>query len=106
MLQNQKGFLQKDDQDVKEADSSRWYSSLTRISNYDKEKHDQLQIDEINHLTDQEQAEAIADSINQISKEYEEVDEKLINIPEIPPGSTPQFTPLQIKKISGQGENK
>ena len=85
-------------QETKDSDPRRWYSMLKRVSNYDREKSEELQIEEINHLTDKEQAEAIADSINKISQEYEEVNEKDIDIPEIPPHTTPYFAPWQIEK--------
>ena len=82
---------------VKESDPSRWYSMLIRISNYDKDKMDELKVEEINHLSYKEQAEAIAESFNKISQEYKEVNEAHIDMPEIPPGTTPRFTPFQIK---------
>jgi len=83
--------------EVKEADPNRWYSLLKIISNYDKDKHDELKVEEINHLTDKEQAEAIAENINKISQEYSEIKTEDIDIPNILPEIVPQFTPLQIK---------
>ena len=84
-------------EEVNEADPYRWYSLLKRISNYDKDKHDELQVEEINHLTDKEQAEAIAENINKISQEYSEIKAEDIDVPNILPETIPQFTPLQIK---------
>ena len=83
---------------VKDSDPSRWYSLLKRISNYDKEKMEELQIEEIRHLSDQEQAEAIADSFNKISREYKEIKKEDIEIPDIEDISYPTFAPWQIKK--------
>ena len=54
---------------VRESDPSRWYSTLKRISNYDEENRCDLKVEEINHLTDQDQVEAIADSFNKIGQE-------------------------------------
>ena len=79
--------------EVKEADPNRWYSILKRISNYDKDKHDELKFEEINHLTDKEQAEAIAENINKISQEYSEIKAEDIDIPNILPETVPQFPP-------------
>ena len=95
---SKKDFFRKMTQQVKEANPSRWYSILKRISNYDSEKHEDLKIEDINHLSDQEQAEAIAESINKISQEYTEVKVEEIDIPIIPPDTTPQFSPWEIKK--------
>ena len=83
---------------VKESDPSRWHSMLKRISNFNKDKNEDLNIEDINHLPDKEQAEAIAASFNEISHEYKEVDPDAIDIPEIIPGSTPKFSPWQIRK--------
>ena len=92
---------------VKESDPSRWYSMLKIISNYDKDKMDDLKVEEINHLSDKEQAEAIEESFNKISQEYKEVNEADIDMPEIPPGTTPRFAPFQIKKkLLRQSQNQ
>ena len=50
--------------DVMEAKSGQWYSKLKRITNFDQTKTDKLQVDEISHLSDKDQAEAIADSFS------------------------------------------
>ena len=84
--------------DVMTAKTSQWYSKLKRISNYDQTKSDILQVDEISHMSDQEQAEAIADSFCAISNEYEPVNRASIKIPTFSKSTVPQFTPGQIKK--------
>ena len=83
---------------VRESDPSRWYSTLKRISNYDKENRSDLKVEEINHLTDQDQAEAIADSFNKISQEYTEIKLEDIEIPNIEEKTIPVFTAWQIIK--------
>ena len=82
---------------VREANPGQWYSLLKRISKYDQEKTEQLQIEEINHMTDEEQVEAIAEHFNTTSRMYEEVKTEDINTPEINPESIPQFSVNQIK---------
>ena len=66
--------------DVMQAKSGQWYSKLKRITNYDQSKSEVTQVDEINHLSDQEQAEAIADSFSAISNEYQPVNREDIQI--------------------------
>ena len=61
-----------------------------------KKKSEILNIEEIIHLSNKDQAEAIAESINKISQEYEEVKPEDINIPDIPPNTIPKFSPRQI----------
>ena len=91
-------FFRKMVTQVKESDPSKWYSMLKRVSNFDKEKNDVLHVEEINHLPDNEQVEAIAESFNKISQEYKEVNANEIDVPHIKPGTTPQFSPWEIKK--------
>ena len=47
--------------DLKISNPSQWYSKLKRICSYDQEKHEPLEVAEIELLSDQEQAEKIAD---------------------------------------------
>ena len=47
--------------------NGQWYSKLMRISNYDQARSEQVRVEEISHMTDQEQVEAIADSFSAIS---------------------------------------
>ena len=46
--------------DLRTKNPSQWYSSLKRISGYDQKSEKSIILD-INHQTDQEQAETIAD---------------------------------------------
>ena len=71
--QEKKKFFKKMVRQVREANPSQWYSILKRISNFDQEKSKELHISEINHLSDQDQAEAFANSFNSISQEYQEI---------------------------------
>ena len=80
------------------AKSGQWYSKLRRITNFDQEKGEVLQVDEINHLNDQDQAEAIADSFSSIRNEYDPVSREQITIPQFPKSSIPQFKPHTIRK--------
>ena len=83
---------------VLEARSGQWYAKLKRITNFDQAKFDVVQVDEINHLSDQEQAEAIADSFSAISNEYKPVNKDDIKIPAFTSSEIPQFKPHQVKK--------
>ena len=84
--------------DVMTAKDGQWYSKLKRITNFGNDKSDLVQVDEISHMTDQEQAEAIADSFSSISNEYEPVKKEEINIPAFSNSSIPQFKPAVIRK--------
>ena len=98
VLEAKKRFKTNCIDDVMTAKSGQWYSKLRRITNFDQEKGEVLQVDEINHLNDQDQAEAIADSFSSISNEYDPVSREQITIPQFPMSSIPQFKPHTIRK--------
>ena len=93
-----KNFKKKTIDDVLAAGSGQWYSKLQRITNFNQEKAQKVQVDEISHLPDQAQAEAIADSFSAISNEYQPVQKDNICIPPFTKASIPQFKPHQIRK--------
>ena len=51
--------------DLRQKKPSQWYSCLKKITSHDQ-KNQQVNIDEISHLTDQEQAEIIAENVSSI----------------------------------------
>ena len=84
--------------DVMTAGDAQWYSKLKRISNYGQQKTESVQVEEISHMTEQDQAEAIANSFSAISNEYNPVNRDKIEIPPFSPSSVPQFKPYQMRK--------
>ena len=67
--------------DLKTAKSGQWYSQLKRLTRYDQGKEETIQVEEIRSLSDQDQAEMIADHLAQISQTYKEVGGLDIDIP-------------------------
>ena len=98
LLQAKLNFKTKVIDDVLTARSGQWYSKLKRITNFNQQKSDIVQVDEISHLPDQNQAEAIADSFSAISNEYDPVNTDDIKIPLFTKSSIPQFKPETIRK--------
>ena len=84
--------------DVKSAYSGEWYSKLKRISRYDEGKDELIQVEEISHLGDQEQAELIADKLSAISNTYKGVELTDIIIPPFAPDDIPQITTKKVKE--------
>ena len=84
--------------DVMSAGDAQWYSKLKRITNYGQTKSESVQVEEISHMSEQEQAEAIAGSFSAISNEYDPVNRERIKIPPFSPSSVPQFKTNQIQK--------
>ena len=87
--------------DLKQKNPGQWYSCLKRITSHDQ-KGQQVNIDSISHLSDQEQAEIIADKFSSIPNEYEELRNDDISLPEFPPEDIPQFEPARVWLLLSQ----
>ena len=85
--------------DIKQSNKSQWYSKLKWISSLDQQKTEQIQVDEINHLSDVEQGEAIADSLSAISNQYSSLRTEDIVFESIPEDSHPQFTLVEVRRF-------
>ena len=73
-----------------------WYSSLKRLTSYDQLKNDQPTVDEINHLSDKQQSEIIAEKFATIQNEYEPLKSEDISVPPFEQKDIPQFHPAQV----------
>ena len=98
IIEAKKKFKTKTIDDVIQARSGQWYSKLQRITNFNQEKSNVVQVDEISHMSDQDQAEAIADSFSAISNEYETIKKDDISIPHFTKSSIPHLKPHIIRK--------
>ena len=85
--------------DLKTAHSGEWYSKLKRLTRYDQGKSETIQVDEISHLTDQEQADIIADHQAEISNTYAGVEMTDLLIPPFVSEDIPQFTVSQVNEL-------
>ena len=81
--------------DLRRKNPSQWYSSLKRISGFDQ-KSEKIVISEINHKTDQEQVEVIADFFSSIPNEYEPLKKDDIQVPYFSADQLLQFHPSQV----------
>ena len=83
---------------IKESNKSQWYSKLKWIANYDQQKKEMISVEEINHLPEDQQAEAIADNLSAVSSEYDPLKTEDIQFLPIPDDSFPQFSSLEIQQ--------
>ena len=88
-------FYKKSVADLKQKKPGQWYSWLKRVSSYDQ-KNDQVNIAEISHLPDQEQAEIIAAKFSSIQNEYDPIRREDIYVPPFAEEEIPQFKPSQV----------
>ena len=91
-------FYESTVKDLKLKKPGQWYSSLKRITSQNSERS-HINIDEINHLTDQEQSEAIAEKFVSIPNLYEKLKSEDIDIPEFKVEDIPQFGPSKIWRL-------
>ena len=75
-----------------------WYSKLRWISNHDQQNYEDIIVDEISHLTDEQQGEAIANSLASISNQYSCPKTEDIEFEPIPENSFPQFSLVEIQR--------
>ena len=94
-------FYKKTVADLKTKSPSQWYSCLKRITSSDQQ-NEQINIDEISHLTDQEQAELIAEKFSSIPNEYDALKTEDISVPSLSSEDIPQFHPAQVWQILAQ----
>ena len=92
--------------DLKVKNPSQWYSAVKRMTAYEN-KADQLFVDEISHLSDQEQCERIADDFSEIPNTYRPLHKEDIHIPKFSNSDIPQFKAAQVwKKITSMKSKK
>ena len=82
--------------DLLSKNTSQWYSSLKRMTNFDQEKFQKLIIPDINHLSDKEQALKLADKFSEIPNEYQQLKSEDIFIHPIDKSDIPQFKTVQV----------
>ena len=89
-------FYQKGVAYLKQRNPGEWYKCQNKITSFDQYKSEQLMVQEINHLSDQEQAEAIADHFSKIQNLYNPLKKDDICVPPFEQKDVPVFQPAQI----------
>ena len=82
--------------DLKQKKPGQWYSALKRISNFNENKSNQYNIEEIAHLPSSEQAERIAEQFVSIQNQYDPLNKADITIPNFEASEIPQFMACQV----------
>ena len=69
------------------------------MTSYDQHKEDKFIIQDIHHLSDQEQANKLADHFAEIPNSYNQINKEYIDISPIKEADIPQFKPVQVWMI-------
>ena len=80
--------------DLKESNPSQWYSRLKRFCSYDLEKQEVLHCEEIDSLSDQEQADELADHFSNVRNLFDELRPGDIQMPEFDEITIPQISQI------------
>ena len=89
-------FYEKKVADLKLKKPSQWYSCLKQITSQDQHKKEQPNVDEIRHLSDQDQAEQIANQFAKIQNEYAALKDGDVCIPDFHERDIPTFSPARV----------
>ena len=85
--------------DLKLSNPSQWYSKLKHICSFDQEKYNPIIWEEIDELTDSEQAKKIAKHFATPRNRYSALQECDIDIPAFDINSIPQFSYEKVKSL-------
>ena len=76
--------------ELKKKKPGQWYSCLKKMTSYDQLKDDLPVVDDISHLSDQQQAEDIAAKFASIQNEYQSIQKDDIAVPHFEESQIPQ----------------
>ena len=82
--------------ELKLKNPGQWYSCLKNITSFDQQKNEQPNVEEIRHLSDQEQADLIANQFAKIQNEYNPLKNDNISVPQFTESEIPSFSPAQV----------
>ena len=83
---------------LKNANPKKWFYWLKRLISKDQAKEQELSVEEICHLSKEDQAEKIADSFSSISQEYDKVNPVSIKIPPFKQEDIPVISVKTVEK--------
>ena len=103
-LQAKQNYQKNVVRDLKNTDSSKWYTKIKQMSGQSSDKSDTIEVEEISHLPYPVQAERIAEHFAQISNSYKvleskDIDPSLYSTDESPPVIFPHVVNNYIIKM-------
>ena len=86
-------------EDLKISNPGQWYSKFKRISSHDQHKGEIVNVEELSGLTDQQQADVIANQYENVANQYSPLEDSDVDLPPIPEGSIPKIDPAHVYKF-------
>jgi hypothetical protein len=100
-----RSFFKKKVEDLKTKNKGQWFTELKKLSKYDEKKENVI-VEEINELTDKQQAEKIADKFSQTRQEYEKLKKEDVTIPPFKASEIPVISQSHVKNVIRSMNNK
>ena len=97
-----KQYYKKEIAKLKKADPHKWFYWLKRLISSDQAKQQEVNIDSINHLPNQEQAEVLAEEFSSISQEYEKLKTEDVKVPPFNHDDVPNISATTVKTFLTQ----
>ena len=92
--------------DLKQKNPNKWYSAVKRMAAYENKSEETI-VEDINHLSNQQQCELIADEFSEVPNLYRPLHKSDITFPYFHSNDIPQFTAAQVwKKLVSMKANK
>ena len=102
-----KNFYRKKIQVLRKSKPGKWYSALKKLTSFDQQFSENIEVESIKDLPDKEQADKIVNKFAEVSQEYEQLNANDIEIPTFSENEIPQFTEYEVRSILNQiDENK
>ena len=86
-------------EDLKISNPGQWYSKFKRLCSHDQQKSEVVNVEELSGLTDDQQAEAIANKFENTANRYSPLEDSDVELPPIPEGSIPNISPAVVLKF-------
>ena len=98
LIESKQKYYKRIVKDLKVSKPSQWYSKVKRICSYEQDKYEPINCEEIEHLSDQEQANKIAKHFCAVREKFEPLRKSDIVIPPFDEDTIPQFSEEYIRK--------
>ena len=91
---------------LRKIDPKKWYEALKKLTRYDQQKKEEIEVESIKEMSDEKQAELIADKFSEVSLEYDSLTTEGLVIPYFEEKDIPQFTVREVEDVLKEMDSK
>jgi hypothetical protein len=100
-----RNYYKKKVKELKTKNNRQWFTELKKLSKYDQQMEN-IVVEEISELTDEQQAEKIADKFAKTRQEYDKLKKEDVDIPYIANGDIPEISVNHVENVISSMNNK